>query len=180
MQRENRRFYLGVFGTEEDILGATNEARQRGLTIVDVYAPYAVHGLEKAMGLRYTRLPLFTLAMGILGAGLKIWFEFWTTAVSWPVNVGGKPWNSLPAFIPVTFEVMVLFAGLGTVTAFFIGQRLIPGRKAKLPVHGVTDDKFALVLEETDASFDKESTQKMFEEFHVLEVVERVEQEPIQ
>jgi Alternative complex III, ActD subunit len=179
MQRENRRFFLGVFGSEDDILGATHAAREKGLTIVDVYAPYAVHGLEKAMGLRYTRLPLFTLAMGLLGAGLKIWFEFWTTAVSWPINIGGKPWNSLPAFIPVTFEVMVLFAGLGTVVAFFVGQRLFPWRKARLPVAGVTDDRFALVLEETDASFDKSGTQEMFEKFNVLEVLERVEQESV-
>ena len=180
MQPENRRFYLGVFESEDDILGATNEARRRGLKIIDVYAPYAVHGLENAMGLRYTRLPLFMLAMALLGAGLKIWFEFWTTAQSWPLNVGGKPWNSLPAFIPVTFEVTVLFAGIGTVTAFYIGQRLLPGRKAKLPVHGVTDDKFALVLEEADASFDKEAARTMFEEYNVVEIVERVEQESIQ
>ena len=68
--------------------------------------------------------------MGLLRAGpgrapaLKVWFEYWTTArVDWPINVGGKPWNSLPAFVPVTFEVMVLFAGVSTVIAFFLVSR---------------------------------------------------------
>lgn len=177
MDRDNRRYLLGVFTTEEDILGVTREARERGHTIVDVYAPYAVHGLEKAMGLRPTRLPVITLLLGLLGATLKIWFEFWTSAIDWPINVGGKPWNSWPAFFPVTFEVMVLFAGLGTVAALMIGRRLLPGRKAHCPVPGVTDDRFALVLEERDAGFDRAATEAMFEAHHAVEILERVEQE---
>ncbi|RKZ11970.1 DUF3341 domain-containing protein [bacterium] len=180
MDRENRRYLLGVFMAEEDILGATRTAREMGYKIVDVYAPYAVHGLEHAMGLGRTRLPLITLMLGLLGAGLKVWIEYWSTAIDWPVNVGGKPWDSLPAFFPVTFEVMVLFAGVGTVVAFVIGQRLLPGRKTKLPVEGVTDDRFALVLEETDAGFDKVAAEEMFARFNVVEVIERVKQEPLQ
>ena len=175
---ENRRFLMGIFKDEADILGATRTARNMGLKIADVYAPYAVHGLDQAMGLRRSRLPWIAFAFGLLGAGLKIWFEFWTTAVSWPINVGGKPWNSLPAFVPVTFEVMVLFAGVGTVIAFLINQRLLPGKKAKMPVAGVTDDLFALVLEETDATFDHQRTRSMFEKYNVIRVEERVEQEP--
>ena len=151
---ENRRFLLGTFEREEDILAATKAVRASGMTIADVYTPYAVHGLDHAMGLRPSRLPWICFALGLLGAGVKVWFEFWTTAVSWPINVGGKPWNSLPAFIPVTFEVMVLFAGVGTVVAFLFGRRLLPGRAAKLSIEGVTNDRFALVIEEMDAGFD--------------------------
>ncbi len=177
MRDENRRFLLGVFEREEDILGATRTAREMGLKIADVYTPYAVHGLDRAMGLRASRLPWITFALGILGAGLKVWFEFWTTAVDWPINVGGKPWNSLPAFVPVTFEVMVLFAGVGTVIALFVTRGLRPGRKAKLPVEGVTDDRFALVLEEMDAAFDLERTEKMLKDHNAIRVEERNEQE---
>ena len=131
------------------------------------------------MGLRHTRLPLITLFMALAGAGLKIWFEYWTTAIDWPINVGGKPWDSLPAFLPVTFEVMVLFAGVGTVAALLISRRLLPGRQAKMPVEGVTDNRFALVLEETDAGFDKEATEQMFAAHNAVEIIERVEQEPV-
>ena len=165
---------LGVFDREDDILNATRAVRARRFHIVDVYVPYAVHGLDKAMGLRPSRLPWISFALGVIGAGLKIWFEFWTTATDWPINVGGKPWNSLPAFVPVTFEVMVLFAGVGTVLAFLIGRRLLPGRKAVPPFPGVTDDKFVLVMEETDAAFDVGKVTAMLEEFNVVRVEERV------
>ena len=173
----NRRFLLGVFEREQDILAATNEARTRGLAIADVYTPYAVHGLDKAMGLRPSRLPWVCFALGLAGAAFKVWFEFWTSAVDWPINVGGKPWNSLPAFIPVTFEVMVLFAAISTVVAFLVGRRLLPGSRAKLAFPGVTDDKFALVIEETDAAFDLEEVSVMLRGFGVTHIEERVDQE---
>lgn len=175
----NRRFLLGVFDSEEAILGVTNDARMRGLEIADVYTPYAVHGLDKAMGLRPSRLPWVCFALGLAGASFKVWFEFWTSAVDWPINVGGKPWNSLPAFVPITFEVMVLFAALGTVAAFLLGRRLLPGKRAKLAFPGVTDDQFALVIEETDAAFDMEEVTAMLCEHGVTHIEERVEQESL-
>ncbi len=173
----NRRFLLGVFEREEDILAVTRQARADGLTIADVYAPYAVHGLDHAMGLRPSRLPWVAFALGLLGAGFKVWFEFWTSAVDWPIDVGGKPWNSLPAFVPVTFEVMVLFAGIGTVIAFLVGRRLLPGRKAKLPSLGVTDDRFVLVIEEKDASFDLAKAEALLTDHNAVRIEERIEQE---
>jgi hypothetical protein len=173
----SRRIVLGVFEREEDILGATREARARGLRVIDTYTPYAVHGLDKAMGLGPSRLPWVCFALGLLGAGLKVWFEFWTTAVDWPLNVGGKPWNSLPAFVPVTFEVMVLFAGVSTVLAFFFLARLRPGKKVRLIYPGVTDDRFVLVLEETDAAFDLAKVKRMLDDFHAVASEERLEEE---
>ncbi len=169
----NRRVLIGIFDDEEDVLGATRAVREQGLKIVDVYAPYAVHGLDKAMGLQPSRLPWVCFLLGLFGAAAKVWFEYWTTAYNWPVNVGGKPWDSLPAFVPITFEVMVLFAGLSTVFAFFLVSRLRPGRKVQ-PVHPrVTDDRFAVVIEETDALFDPARVRKALEEFNVVQVEER-------
>lgn len=173
----SRRIVLGVFEREEDILAATRVARARGLRVLDTYTPYAVHGLDQAMGLGPSRLPWVCFALGLIGAGLKVWFEFWTTAVDWPINVGGKPWNSLPAFVPVTFEVMVLFAGLSTVFAFFLIARLWPGRRARMIYPGITDDRFVLVLEETDAAFDLAKVTRMFDQFHVVATEERLEEE---
>ena len=83
-----------------------------------------------------------------------LWFQWWTSAVSWPLNVGGKPWNSLPAFVPIIFEGMVLAAGLGTVFALLVVARLRPGKKMMPIIPGVMDDRFALLVEETDATFD--------------------------
>jgi len=122
----SRRLFLAVFDREEDVLGATQSSRERGFKIADIYAPYAVHGMDKAMALAPSRLPWVCFALGVIGATFKVWFEYWTTWIDWPINVGGKPWESLPAFVPVTFEVMLL-AGVSTVIAFFIVAKLRPG-----------------------------------------------------
>jgi len=174
----SKRLFIGVFDNEDDTLTAIRASRKRGFKIVDVYAPYAVHGVEEALGLSPSRLPWFVFAVGLLGATLKVWFEFWTTAVDWPVNVGGKPFNSLPAFVPVTFEVMVLFAALGAVLSFFVVCRLYPAKRAVLPVAGVTDNRFAVVLEQTDSTFEPAEVQEMFEKLHAVRVEEQITGEP--
>jgi hypothetical protein len=171
----SRRVFVGVFSREEDIVGVAEAARLKGLKIVDIYTPYAVHGLDRAAGFRPSRLPIICFVLGLLGAGFKVWFEFWTTAVDWPINIGGKPWNSLPAFVPVTFEVMVLFAGVGTVIAFFIAARLWPGKKATLAHPGTTDDQFALILEQQDATFDPNAVQSLCRAYNAVHLEEREE-----
>jgi hypothetical protein len=168
------RLLVATFRREDDVLAATRAAREARMKIVDVFAPYAVHGLDEAMGLAPSRLPWVCLALGLFGAGFKVWFEFWTTAADWPLNVGGKPWNSLPAFVPITFEVMVLFAGLSTVFAFLLVSGLRPWRKARLVTPRVTDDEFAIVIEETNAEFDPDRVRRMFQRFHAVAVEERV------
>src|ERR1019366_3755838 len=168
------RVMVGIFQEENDILSVTREVRKQGYTIVDIYAPYAVHGLDKAMGLQQPwRLPWTCFLLGLFGAAAKVWFEYWTTASDWPVNVGGKPWNSLPAFVPITFEVMVLFAGISTVLAFFGMSRLWPGRKPMILDARVTNDRFALVLEEDNAAFDVDEVEQFLRDHQALRVEER-------
>lgn len=169
----NRRVLIGLFDNEDAILAATDAARRRGLKIVDVFAPYAVHGLDRAMGLERSKLPWVCFLLGLSGAGFKVWFEYWTTATDWPINVGGKPWDSLPAFVPITFEVMVLVAGLSTVLAFFGMSRLWPGRKPALLDPRVTNDRFALVLEEDDAAFDVDEVRQFLREHQAVRTMER-------
>ena len=170
----SRRVLIGVFESEEETLAAVRAARHEGYRIVDVYAPYAVHGMEEAMGLGPSRIPWVVFALAVLGVGFKVWFEFWTTAVDWPLNVGGKPWNSLPAFVPVTFEVMVLFAAVGAVVSFLVVCKLFPGKRAVLPVPGVTDNRFALVVEQTDSTFDPARVGAMFRSRGAVDVTEQI------
>ena len=124
-----------------------------------------------------SKLPWVCFALGLVGAALKVWFEIWTSAHSWAINVGGKPFNSLPAFVPVTFEVMVLFAGVSTFVAFFLLAGLRPGRRAETPDPLVTDYRFVMVIDETDAAFDAGVVHRLLREFHVEGVEERVESE---
>ena len=172
-----RRVMLGFFEREADVLAATRAARESGLRVLDVYTPYAVHGLDRAMGLAPSRLPVVCLLLGLLGAVLKVWFEFWTTSVAWPINVGGKPWDSLPAFVPVTFEVMVLFAGVSTFLAFLLVAGLRPGRVPVMPHPRVTDDRFVLEVEETDSVFDAARVEQLFAGFRAIHSEERVQPE---
>lgn len=172
----SRRVVVGVFAEEKDLLGVTRAARAQGHKVIDAYTPYPVHGLDSAMGLRASRLPWVCFLAAITGAALKLWFEFWTTMVDWPLNVGGKPWNSLPAFVPVTFEVMVLSAGLTTVFAFLVLARLWPSKRPAHVFPGITDDRFVLVLEESNAQFDLDRVRKLLEKFGAVRVEERLEE----
>ena len=97
-----RRLLVSTYEHEEDILAATIAARRNGLTIADVYTPYPVHGMDRAMGLPPSRLPWICFVLALLGAGLKLWFEYWTSAVDWPINVGGKT-------IPAGTQVAILW-----------------------------------------------------------------------
>jgi len=136
---------LALFDDETALLEATRTVRAAGVAIEDAYTPYAVHGLDDAMGLRRSRLTWVCFLAGAMGATIAISFQVWTSAVSWPLNVGGKPFASIPAFVPVTFELTVLCAALISAAAFLFRSRLFPGQRAT-PLPRVTDDRFALVV----------------------------------
>ena len=168
-----RRVLVGDFARAEYLLGAARAAREHGLRIADAYTPYPVHGLAGAMGLRPSRLPWLCFGLCVLGATFKLTFQFWAMAVDWPVNVGGKPWNSLPAYVPVTFEVMVVLAGLGVVLAVLLRCRLLPGKPAAPLFRGATDDSFLLALERPERPGDESLARQLFREFHAVDVAER-------
>ena len=169
------RLLVSVFEREDDVVQATTAARKEGLEIVDVYTPYAVHGLDRAMGLPPSRLPWVCFLLGLLGAVTMTIFQFWASAVSWPINVGGKPWNSLPAFVPAIFEITVLCGGVGTVLFFFWWAGMRPGLQSAMSDTRVTDDRFALVLLASGASFDRDRAEKLLAQFHPVKVEERSE-----
>jgi hypothetical protein len=141
-----RRIDVAVFTDEHALLRAARECRERGLDIVDVHSPHPVHGIDEIAGIRRTRIPAVTLALGAAGFALGTWLQVWTSAQDWPIDVGGKPWNSMPAFLPVTFELTVLFAGLSTVAALLVRSRLRPTRRPLLADLAVTDDRYALLV----------------------------------
>jgi len=166
------RVQVAVFAGERALLAATRAVRARGCRVVDVFTPYAVHGLDEAMGLAPSRLTWVCALCGAAGAGFMLWFQFWTSAVNWPIDVGGKPFNSLPAFVPITFELTVLCGGLGVVLALLARCRLWPGRPARLPAPGVTDDRFVLVAQVGEAGLRQEALRGLLRDFDPVEVRE--------
>ena len=168
------RVLLATFDHEDDLLAATAAVRERGLLIVDAFTPYAVHGLDRAMGLRPSRLTWVCFVCGMAGALGMLWFEHWTASIDWSLDVGGKPWNSLPSDVPVAFEAAVLLAGFGSVFALFAVCRLFPGKQPRIINSRVTDDRFVLVIDESDAAFDADDVNRLLSEFHVVETEERL------
>jgi hypothetical protein len=137
---------IGYFGAPDTLIKATRQVRDARYQYFDVFTPYPIHGMDAAQGLKRSPLPFVTFIAGLTGGSLGFLIQYWTSAVDWPLNVGGKPFNSWPAFIPITFELTVLFAGLATVGAMFLFNGL-PNLRRKSFDPGLTNDKFALVIE---------------------------------
>ncbi len=154
---------LAEFRTPEDILRATRQARAEGYTVLDAYTPYPVEGLASELGLPRTHIPFVVLVAGLVGAVVGFFMQYYCMAIDYPFNVGGRPLNSWPVFIPITFEVMVLVAGF----AALFGMLFLNGLpKPYHPVFNVPDfarasqDLFFLCVEAEDPKFDREGTRQ--------------------
>jgi len=101
---------FGEFGSSSAMLDAARRLRQRGITQLDAYSPYPITGAEEALGLRKSRVPWIALTGGLTGVTTAYLLQWFTNAVDYPINVGGRPLQAAPAFIPITFELGVLFA----------------------------------------------------------------------
>jgi hypothetical protein len=168
---------LAEFETPEQIVEATRRARLAGYRVMDAYTPYSVDGLATELGLKRTRVPFLVLVGGLVGAGAGFLMQYWAMAVNYPLNVGGRPYNSWPVYIPITFEVMVLVAALSA----FLGMLFLNGLpKPHHPLFNVpsfsraTQDRFFLCIEATDPRFDRQTTENFLIDLHpqgkVLEV----------
>jgi hypothetical protein len=162
---------VASFARPDDLLEAVRTVKKWGCTILDVYLPYPIHGLEEELGWRRSWLPAACFLSGTTGVALATWFQFWTTAEDWPLNVGERPWNSLPAFVPVIFETMVLLAGFGLVFAWLWRCGLYPGRTAEMPAPGLTNDRFALMVRSSGA-LEIADLQRLLHDCHAVELTE--------
>src|SRR5262249_34145197 len=101
---------LVEFQAADEILRAARLAREAGYRHVDAYTPYAVEGLAAELGLRRSRIPSIVMIGGLVGAAAGFWMQYYSAAINYPLNVGGRPLNSWPVFVPIAFEVMILVA----------------------------------------------------------------------
>ena len=171
-----RRLHVGTFEDEHTLLTAVRACNQAGVEVVDVITPYPLHGLDEELGLRRSRLPWVCLAGGAAGLAIGLWFQYWSSATDWPIDVGGRPFDSLPAFMVVAFEMTILIAGLTTAAALLWRNRLWPGRKPDSGLERSTDDGLLLVLREGDASFAPGTHAALLREHGASEIREEVTQ----
>jgi Protein of unknown function (DUF3341) len=140
----------GLYNDEEDLKKAVKTANAGHLDIMDVFTPFPVHGLDPILGLKESRLHILGFIYGTIGATFGFGFMTWVFTRDWPIVFGGKPYWSVPAFIPITFEMTVLFAAWGMTLTFYTICGLWPGVKAKILDNRITDDKFCIAFNVTD------------------------------
>ncbi len=147
------------FATPGKLLAAARALRERGYERLDAYTPYPVEGLADLLGIRRTRLPWLTLAGGAFGGLSGYLLQWWCNAVDYPLNVGGRPLNSAPAFIPVTFEMTVLFASLFLFFGLWIGARMPEVWNPLFELEGferASVDRFWLAVDAREARLEEE------------------------
>lgn len=160
-----------TFTGETELLAAVRAVRARGFRVLDVFTPYAVHGLDDALAAPRSRLPWFTLGGGLAGLAGAVGLQVWAAVLDWPLDVGGKPDNSALAFLPISFELTILLGGLATAGAFFwdsgLGRRFEP----RLMAPDVTDDALVLVLA-LDGSEEKAAMRELLSAAGARDIVE--------
>ena len=165
---------LGLFDTPNALMKAIPTVRAAKLGTVEAYTPYPIHGIDEALGLRRSPLGGMVLVMGILGAITAFGFQYWISAIDYPIVTGGKAANSWEAFIPIMFEVTVLFAtftaGLGMLLLLnklpFFGHPVLSSKA----ITGITRDRYALAIEAESEAFDSAAAARALLEAGAVEV----------
>lgn len=143
----NKKIIYGLYDDEVILIDAVKKVRSEGLKIQECYTPFPVHGLDDAMGLRMTRLHSAGFIFGATGTLTALTFILWITTNNYSINYGGKPYLSLPAWIPITFELTVLFASVGMFLTYLYLNRLAPGVKPEIIDERTTSHLFAMTFE---------------------------------
>ena len=180
MSAEGKGIYgiLIEFEEPEKLVAACRRVRDQGFERWDAHSPFPIHGMDRAMGIRETRLPLLIFAGGLTGFATALLMQWWMNAIDYPFLISGKPLFGLPANIPITFELTVLFAAITTVIGMWGSNGLPclyhPVFKSE-SFRRVTTDRFFIVLEASDKKFDLQGTQDFAESLGGIHV-ERLEE----
>jgi hypothetical protein len=167
--------FLAEFDTPTGLVMATKAAYAAGYRKMDAYSPFPIEEASEALGFHKSRVPLIVLLGGLLGGLSGYGLQYWINVISYPLNIGGKPYHSWPAFIVPTFEMTILFAGLAGVFGMFALNGL------PMPYHplfnvdrfaAVTRDKFFLCVEAADPHFDVVDTQRFLESLRPVSISE--------
>jgi hypothetical protein len=166
---------MAEFTTPQQLLDAANRSYGAGYRRLDAFAPFPIEGLAEAVGFHRTWLPLVVLLAGIMGGCSGFFLQYYAAAINFPLNIGGRPLDSWPAFVPITFELTILFASIAAT----LGMLAMNG--FPLPYHPVFNvprfalasrDRFFLCVEARDPIFDREKTKQFLESLDAREVSE--------
>ena len=166
---------MAEFKNSEDLTNASRRVHEQGYKYFEAYSPFPVHGLSKAMGYQHTKVPRLVLIGGVLGGLGGFALQYWVSVVAYPLNIGGRPLNSWPAFSPITYETTVLCAALFAV----LGMLALNGLpRPHHPVFGVdqfsraTSDGFFLCIQSRDDQYVEDQTRSFLKELDAVEVMD--------
>lgn len=166
---------IAEFETPEDVVEATRHAYEQGYRMMEAYTPFPVHGLPEALGFKHNKIPAVVLIGGVLGGLSGFFMQYYSAVISYPIIVGGRPFNSWPAFIPITFEMTVLCAALAAVFGM-LGLNGLP--RPHHPVFNAPNfalasrDRFFLCIQARDPLFEMEAVRQVLQEHHPIAVNE--------
>ena len=172
MAFKNKEILFGLFDDETQLLAAVADAKHAHIEIDNVYTPFPVHGLDPLLGLEESRLHIAGFFYGLTDTLTAFFGMSWIFTRDWPTIFGGKPYFSFPAFVPIIFELTVLFASIGMVVTFYTVCGLGPGVKAETLHDRITDDKFCISFDMSGADEELRNSIRSFFQKHGASLVD--------
>ena len=171
---DNKKMLLGVYDGPDATLDVTKSLKEKGYDVHDVYTPFAVHNLDRVLGVKRSRLSTAAFAFAMTGLVSAVTLQTYASYFDWPMNVGGKPFLHIPTYIPITFELSILFTAFGMVGCFFIVNKMFWGRNTDMYDLRVTDDRFVIAVNIHEGKTNVDELSNIFKQGGALEVRERI------
>lgn len=166
-----RNLLIGKYWDPEAVLEGLDKLTSQGVRIFDVFSPFPIHGVDPYLGSKRTRLTVAAFIYGCMGFLTAVTMMSLLYGVVWPMNIGGKPALAFPSFVPITFELTVLFAAHGMVITFFIVGSYWPGKRARLLDIRQTDDVFIIAIDKSKVT-DEAAVKAVFEQTGAYDISE--------
>lgn len=163
---------LGVYDNPDTVFSVTENLVKAGYDVHDVYTPFAVHNLDKVIGVKRTRLSVAAFIFAMTGLVSALALQSYASYFDWQMNIGGKPSLHIPTYIPITFELSILFTAFGMVGCFFVVNRMFWGRNTDVIDLRVTDDRFVIAVN-IHSKTDVKALEQTFVSGGAIEVRER-------
>jgi hypothetical protein len=146
MSNNINKMLLGVYDSPDATFDVTKKLKAQGFDVHDVYTPFAIHNLDRVLGVKRTRLSTAAFVFGMCGIASALTLMIYASYADWPMIIGGKPFLHIPNYIPITFELGILFTAFGMVGCFFFVNRMFWGRNTDVMDIRVTDDRFVIAV----------------------------------
>ena len=177
MDTNSKKLILGIYDDPDHTLEATSKLMHTGFKVFDVYSPFAIHGLDRVMGVKRSKLSLAAFMFAMTGICCALTLMIYAGYFDWQINIGGKPFLHIPTYIPITFELGILFTAFGMVSCFFVVNRMFWGKNADIMDIRVTDDRFVVAVEVIEGKTNMDELNKILIANGAIEVRERMNEE---